>query len=54
MTADDYIYLYSQLESSKIPNIIYSKIMNGDNLTNEEEKMIKEIIEKDKAGHTIK
>ena len=48
LTANDYRYLYGKLESSNIPECIYTKIMNDDDLTNEEETIIKKIIEKER------
>lgn len=52
MTADDYKFLYGKLKSSKIPNDIHAKLMEGDDLTTEETR-IKAIIEKEKPKKPI-
>lgn len=52
MSADDYKFLYGKLKSSKIPNDIHTKLMEGDELSAEEETRIKAIIEKEKAKET--
>lgn len=49
LSPDDYGFLYGQLECNKIPADIYDKIMEGDEFTEEEERRIKDIIEKEKA-----
>lgn len=49
LSPDDYGFLYGQLEYNKIPADIYDKIMEGDEFTEEEERRIKDIIEKEKA-----
>ena len=48
MSADDYGFLYGKLECYKSPNDIYKKIMEGEELSIEEEIRIKAIIEKEK------
>lgn len=48
MSPNDYRFLYSRLETTKIPNDIYHKIMEGECLNSEEEMKIKEIIKKEK------
>lgn len=48
MSPDDYGFLYGKLEGSKIPNDVHTKIMEGEELTLEEETRIKAIIEKEK------
>lgn len=53
MSADDYKYLYGKLESSKIPNDIHTKLMEGEDLTAEEETRIKAIIEKEKPKKPV-
>lgn len=49
LSPDDYGFLYGQLGCNKIPTDIYDKIMEGDEFTEEEERRIKDIIEKEKA-----
>lgn len=51
MSVDDYRFLYGKLESSKIPNDIHAKIIEGEDLCAEEETRIKAIIEKEKAKY---
>lgn len=53
LSADDFGFVYGKLKSSKIPREIYEKIMCGDDFTLEEEKQIKEIIEKEKPKKPI-
>lgn len=53
MSTDDYKFLYGKLESSKIPNDIHTKLMEGDDLTTEEETRIKAIIEKEKPQKPV-
>ena len=48
MSTDDYKFLYGELESSKIPKDIYTKIMEREDLNAEEETRIKEVIEREK------
>lgn len=53
MTPDDYRFLYGKLESSKVPKDIHEKIMEGEELNEEEETRIKTIIEKEKPKKPI-
>lgn len=53
MSADDYKFLYGKLKSSEIPNDIHTKIMEGEDLTAEEETRIKAIIEKEKPKKPV-
>lgn len=53
MSANDYEFLYSKLESTKIPNDIHAKIMEGEELSAEEETRIKAIIEKEKPKKPV-
>lgn len=53
MSTDDYKFLYGKLESSKIPNDIHTKIMEGEGLNAEEETRIKDIIEREKPKKPV-
>lgn len=50
MSAEEYQYLYGKLNMSKIPQNISEKINNGEEFTDEEEKVIKRIIHEDKEA----
>ena len=53
MSPDDYSFLYGKLESTKIPDDIHTKIMEGEDLNPEEETRIKAIIEKEKPKKPV-
>lgn len=52
LSADDWRFIYGKLQTSKIPKDILKKLEYGDDFTLEEEKQIKEIIEKEKSKKT--
>lgn len=53
LSADDWRFIYGKLKITKIPSGIYEKLECGDDFTLEEEKQIKEIIEKEKPKKPI-
>lgn len=51
LSAEEYRYLYGKLNVSKIPYDIMEKIHEGEEFTEEQEKVIKQLICEDKMNH---
>lgn len=49
MTDEEYIYLWTQFTEpdKKLPNVIYQKLITGEELTKKEETIVSKIIRKD-------
>lgn len=47
LSTEDYRYLYGKLNVQKIPKDISNKLDSGEDFTEEEKTLIKDIIEKD-------